>query len=101
MNYPKKGGLGNGNGNPLIYGHPWMPIPHLGRDVPKWKGTQIYFGLEGGEVLDKHGPIHVLTWALEEEYKLFPHPAPSLSPLLQRFLPEVSKVWAEKTQWDS
>lgn len=65
------------------------------------EGNPNLFWSRGVEVLDKHGPIHVLTWALEEEYKLFPHPAPSLSPLLQRFLPEVSKVWAEKTQWDS
>lgn len=41
-------------------------------------------------------PIHVLTLALEEEWKLFPQPAPSPSPLLQGFLADVSKVWAEK-----
>lgn len=25
MDYPKKGEHGNGMGNPLIYGHLWMP----------------------------------------------------------------------------
>lgn len=47
-------------------------------------------------MLAKNDPIHVLTLALEEEWKLFPQPAPSPSPLLQGFLADVSKVWAEK-----
>lgn len=87
MDYPKKGGLGSGTDNPL-----------LGRDLLIKMGAQIHVGPERVEVLFKNGPIHVLTLAPEEEYKLFPQPAPSPSPLLQRFLSEVPKVWAEKKQ---
>lgn len=82
---------------------PGCPNPLLGRDLCIKMGAQIHVGPERVEVLVKNGPIHVLTSAPEEEYKLFPQPAPSPSPLLQRFLSEVPKVWAEKknTQWDS
>lgn len=59
-------------------------------------GAQIHVGPERVEVLVKNGPIHVLTLAPEQGYKLFPQLAPSPSPLLQRFLSEVPKVWAEK-----
>lgn len=38
-------------------------------------GAQIHFGPEGVKLLDKNGPIHILTLALEE-YKLFPQPSP-------------------------
>lgn len=40
-------------------------------------GAQIHVGPERVEVLVKNGPIHVLTLVPEEEYKLFPQPAPS------------------------
>lgn len=75
---------------------PGCPCSLLGRDLFAKMGGQIHFGPEEVEVLDKNGPIHVLTLALEEEYKLFPQPVPSPSPLLQGFLVEVPKVWAEE-----
>lgn len=96
MDYPKKGGLGSGTDNALIYGPPWMSKPPAGKRLCIKMGAQIHVGPERVEVLVKNGPIHVLTSAPEEEYKLFPQPAPSPSPLLQRFLSEVPKVWAEK-----
>lgn len=63
----------------------------LGRDPLTKMGAQIHFGPEGVKVLNKNGPIHVLTLVLEEEYKLFPWPVPSLSLLLQKFLREVPR----------
>lgn len=80
---------------------PFMVIPGclhplLGRDYFTKKGAQIYFGTKEVEVLHNTVPFHVLTLALEEEYKLLPQPVPSPSLLLQGFLAEVPKVWAEK-----
>lgn len=74
---------------------PGCPTPLLGRDLLIKMGAQIHVGPERVEILVKNGPIHVLTLAPEEEYKLFPQLAPSPSPLLQRFLSEVPKVWAK------
>lgn len=90
MDYPKKGGHGSGTNNALIYGPPWMSKPPAGKRPPYQNGSSNQCWSR------KNGPIHVLTLAPEEEYKLFPQPAPSPSPLLQRFLSEVPKVWAEK-----
>jgi hypothetical protein len=73
MDYPKKGGLESGTGNSLIYGYTWMPInPTRMRPLLTKREAQMYFGPKGVEVLDKNGPILVVTVALEEEYKLFP-----------------------------
>lgn len=88
MNYWKKGELGRGQVT-----HSVVIIPLLGRDILTKMRAQIHFGLEGVDVLDKNGPIYVLTLALED-YKLFPQPMPSPSPLLQ--FPKVHENWAER-----
>lgn len=94
MDYLKKGGLGSGTGNPLIYGHPWMPIPPTGKRPPHQNGG--HFGPEGVEVLDKNGLICVLTLALDEEYKLYPQPVPSPTRYSRGFWQKSPKVWAGK-----
>lgn len=61
-------------------------------------GTQIHFGPEGVKVLDKNGPVHVMTLVLEEDYKLSPWLVPSLSLLLQKFLREVPRSGQKRIQ---
>lgn len=72
----------------------------LGRDLFAKMGGQTHFGPEGVEVLDKNGPTHVLTLALERRIQIVPSTSPISKLLLQRFLAEIPKVRAEKIQWD-
>lgn len=74
---------------------PECPHPLMERDLLIKTGAQIHFDPEEMRMLDKDGPIHVLTLALKTEYKFFLQPAPSPSLLLQRFLAEVSEIWAK------
>lgn len=90
MDYLKKGELGSGTSNSLFCDH-----PSAGENLLTKMGTQIHFGPEGVEVLDKNGPTDVLTLAIDE-YKLFPQPMTLPSSLIQSFQTEVLKVWAEK-----
>lgn len=64
----------------------------LGRDLLTKMGTHIHFVPWKWKCCISMAPSMVL----EEEYKLFPLYAPSLCPLLQKFLEEVPKVCAEK-----
>lgn len=65
--------------NSLFYGDPRLPISAFRQRPPNQSGAQIHFSPERVQVLNKNGPIHVLTVALED-YKLYTHFTQTLIP---------------------
>lgn len=60
-----------------------------------------HFCPEGVKVLVKDGPIHILIFALDQDYKFILQPAQFHNLLHQRILAEVPKVWVESKTKDT
>ena len=73
---------GDPPGVPFIFGDTRMPAPLLGRDLLTKVNAQIHFDPGGMSVTDRLGqPIHVLSLALRDEYRLFvPKPSEVIAP---------------------
>ena len=71
---------------------PECPAPLLGRDL-----LQIHFDPRGMSVTDGLGqPIHVLSLALRDEYRLFvPKPSEVIAPDIQPWIHKYLLAWAE------
>ena len=73
---------------------PECPAPLLGRDLL----AQIHFDSGGISVTDGLGqPIHVLSLALRDEYRLYsPKPPAAVDPAMQQWIQKYPLAWVEK-----
>ena len=76
---------------------PECPAPLLGRDLLTKVNAQIHFDPGGMSVTDGLGqPIHVLSLALRDEYRLFvPKPSEVIAPDIQPWVHKYLLAWAE------
>ena len=76
---------------------PECPAPLLGRDLLTKVNAQIHFDPGGMSVTDGLGqPIHVLSLALRDEYRLFaPKPSEVIAPDVQPWVHKYPLAWAE------
>ena len=76
---------------------PECPAPLLGRDLLTKVNAQIHFDPGGMSVTDGLGqPIHVLSLALRDEYRLFaPNPSEVIAPDVQPWVHKYPLAWAE------
>ena len=73
------------------------PAPLLGRDLLAKVNVQIHFDSGGISVTDGLGqPIHVLSLALRDEYRLYsPKPPAAVDPAMQQWIQKYPLAWAE------
>ena len=76
---------------------PECPAPLPGRDLLTKVNAQIHFDPGGMSVTDELGqPIHVLSLALRDEYRLFvPKPSETIAPDVQLWFHKYPLAWAE------
>ena len=76
---------------------PECPAPLLGRDLLAKVNAQIHFDSGGISVTDGLGqPIHVLSLALRDEYRLYsPKPPAAVDPAMQQWIQKYPLAWAE------
>ena len=76
---------------------PECPAPLLGRDLLTKVNAQIHFDPGGMSVTDGLGqPIHVLSLALRDEYRLFaPKPSETIAPEVQPWVRKYQLAWVE------
>ena len=76
---------------------PECPVPLFGRDLLTKFNAQIHFDPGGMSVMDGLGqPIHVLSLALKDEYRLFvPKPSEVIAPDIQPWVHKYLLAWAE------
>ena len=76
---------------------PECPAPLLGRDLLTKVNAKIHFDPGGVSVTDGLGqPIHVLSLALRDEYRLFvPKPSEVIAPDVQPWVHKYPLAWAE------
>ena len=76
---------------------PECPAPLLGRDLLTKVNAQNHFDPGGMTVTDGLGqPIHVLSPALRDEYRLFaPKPSETIAPDVQPWVHKYPLAWAE------
>ena len=74
-----------------------MPAPLLGGNLLTKVNAQIHFDPGGMSVTDGLGqPIHVLSLALRDEYRLFvPKPSETTAPDVQPWVHKYPLAWAE------
>ena len=79
---------------------PECPAPLLGRDLLTKVNAQIHFDSGGMSVTDGLGqPIHVLSLALRDEYRLFaPKPSETIAPDVQPWVHKYPLAWAETSR---
>ena len=73
------------------------PAPLLGRDLLAKVNAQIHFDSGGISVTDGLGqPIHVLSLALRDEYRLYsPKPPAAVDPAMLQWIQKYPLAWAE------
>ena len=76
---------------------PECQAPLLGRDLLAKVNAQIHFDSGGISVTDGLGqPIHVLSLALSDEYRLYsPKPPAAVDPAMQQWIQKYPLAWAE------
>ena len=76
---------------------PECPAPLLGRDLLAKVIAQIHFDSGGISVTDGLGqPIHVLSLALRDEYRLYsPKPPAAVDPVMLQWIQKYPLAWAE------
>ena len=76
---------------------PECQAPLLGRDLLAKVNAQIHFDSGGISVTDGLGqPIHVLSLALRDEYRLYsPKPPAAVDPAMQQWIQKYTLAWAE------
>lgn len=76
---------------------PDCPYPLLGRDLLTKLKAHIHFTAEGSQVTGPGGsPLHVLTLALEDEYRLYsPKMDLAQNSYLEDWLEKFPEAWAE------
>ena len=76
---------------------PECPAPLLGRDLLSKVNAQIHFDSGGISVTDGLGqPIHVLSLALRDEYRLYsPKPPAAVDPAMLQWIQKYPLAWAE------
>ena len=74
------------------------PARLLGRDLSSKVNAQIHFDSGGISVTDGLGqPIHVLSLALRDEYRLYsPKPPAAVDPAMLQWIQKYPLAWAEK-----
>ena len=95
MDYPKIGGFGHGLGIPLLYGHPRMSLPTVGKRLVNQDGSSNSLLPGETKILDQAGRLtQVLTIQLEDEY--WQHQKQTLPQTdIQEWLDEFPEAWAE------
>ena len=76
---------------------PECPAPLLGRDLLTKVNAQTHFDSGGISVTDGLGqPIHVLSLALRDEYRLYsPKPPAAVDPAMQQWIQKYPLAWVE------
>ena len=76
---------------------PECPAPLLGRDLLSKVNAQIHFDSGGISVTDELGqPIHVLSLALRDEYRLYsPKPPAAVDPAMRQWVQKYPLAWVE------
>ena len=95
MDYLKIGGFGHAPGIPLLYGHPRMPLPTVGKRLVNQDGSSNSLLPGETKILDQAGRLtQVLTIQLEDEY--WQHQKQTLPQTdIQEWLDEFPEAWAE------